>query len=105
MATKVESQNKQIKAWLGSGKRFARYSLLKEEEQDMNNKTKRLLNALLEYVNSDEKYVLKCGLSIGKTTNDVLEKPYIKELNIKLVYVDKYKLKEYRDERRIEEEG
>ena len=48
----------------------------------MNNKTRRLLNALLEYVNSDEKYVLKGGLSIGKTTKDVFEKPYIKELNI-----------------------
>ena len=78
---------------------------LKFTKEDMNNKTKRLLNSLLEYVNSDEKYVLKGGLSIGKTTNDVFEKPYIKELNIKLVYVDKYKLKEYRDERRIEEEG
>lgn len=32
MATKVESQNKQIKAWLENGKRFARYSLEKEEE-------------------------------------------------------------------------
>ena len=31
MATKIESQNKQIKAWLESGKRFARYSLVREE--------------------------------------------------------------------------
>ena len=65
----------------------------------MNNKTKKLLNALLEYVNSDEKYVLKGGLSISTTTADVFGAPYIKELNIKLRYVDEEELKAYRNEK------
>lgn len=65
----------------------------------MNNKTKRLLNALLEYVNSDEKYVLKGGLFIGTTIDDVFEKPYQKELNIKLRYIDEEELKAYRNEK------
>lgn len=71
----------------------------------MNEKTKKLVNALIDYLDIQEKNVLKGGLFIGTTIDDVFEEPYIKELNIKLVYVDKYKLKEYRDERRIEEEG
>lgn len=71
----------------------------------MNEKTKKLVNALIDYLDIQEKFVLKGGLFIGTTIDDVFEKPYIKELNIKLVYVDKYKLKEYRDERRIRKEG
>lgn len=78
---------------------------LKFTKEDMNEKTKKLVNALIDYLDIQEKFVLKCGLFIGTTIDDVFEKPYIKELNIKFVYVDKYKLKEYRDERRIEEEG
>ena len=78
---------------------------LKFTKEGMNNKTKRLLNALLEYVNSDEKYVLKGGLSISTTTADVFGASYIKEINIKLRYIDEEELKAYRDEKGTTKEG
>ena len=146
MGTKVESQNKQIKAWLESGKsitpldalnlfgsfrlgarifdlkndygmniktemveengkRFARYSLEKEEEQDIDKEIRILFNALLDYLNIQENRVLKEGLSIGTITNDVFDEPYLKELNIKLRYIDEEELKAYRDEKGTTKEG
>lgn len=71
----------------------------------MNEKTQKLFNALLDYLGIQENCVLKEGLSIGTTTNDVFEAPYIKELNIKLRYVDEEELKAYRDEKGTTKEG
>ena len=65
----------------------------------MNEKTKKLFNALLDYLGIQENRVIKEGLSIGTTTNDVFGAPYIKELNIKLRYIDEEELKAYRDEK------
>ena len=65
----------------------------------MNEKTKKLVNALIDYLNIQEKFVLKGGLFIGTTIDDVFEKPYQKELNIKLSYIDEEELKAYRDEK------
>ena len=65
----------------------------------MDEKTQKLFNAMLDYLDVKENRVLKEGLSIGTTTNDVFEEPYIKELNIKLRYVDEEELKAYREEK------
>ena len=71
----------------------------------MNDKTQKLLYALLDYLGIQENRILKEGLSIGTTTNDVFEAPYIKELNIKLRYIDEEELKAYRDEKGTKKEG
>ena len=71
----------------------------------MNEKTQKLFNALLDYLDVKDNRVLKEGLSIGITTNDVFEAPYIKELNIKLRYIDDEELKAYRDEKGTTKEG
>ena len=65
----------------------------------MTEKTQKLFNALLEYLSIQENRVLKDGLSISDTTNDVFGEPYIKELNIKLRYIDEEELKAYKDEK------
>lgn len=69
--------------------------------KDMNEKTQKLLYALLEYVDVKERYVLK----VSDTINDVFGEPYIKELNIKLRYIDEEELKAYRDEKGTPKEG
>ena len=71
----------------------------------MNEKTQKLFNALLDYLGIQENRVLKEGLSIGTTIDDVFEEPYIKELNIKLRYIDKEELKAFRDEEGTAKEG
>ena len=71
----------------------------------MNEKTQKLFNALLDYLDVKENRILKEGLSIGTTTNDVFEAPYIKELNIKLRYIDEEELKAYSDEKGTTKEG
>ena len=71
----------------------------------MTEKTQKLFNAMLDYLNIQENRVLKEGLSIGTTTNDVFEAPYIKELNIKLRYVDEEELKAYINEKGTTKEG
>ena len=78
---------------------------LKFTKYNMKEKTQKLFNALLEYLNIQENRVLKEGLSIGTTTNDVFGAPYIKELNIKLRYIDEEELKAYRDEKGTTKEG
>ena len=55
----------------------------------MDKKTQLLFNALLDYLNIQENRILKDGLSISDTTNDVFGAPYIKELNIKLRDTDR----------------
>ena len=74
-------------------------------KEDMNEKTQKLFNALIDYLDIQENCVLKEGLSIGTTIDDVFEAPYIKELNIKLRYVDEEELKAYRDEKGTKKEG
>ena len=71
----------------------------------MNEKTKKLVNALIDYLDIQEKFVLKSGLFIGTTIDDVFEAPYLKELNIKLRYIDEEELKAYRDEKGTTKEG
>ena len=71
----------------------------------MNEKTQKLFNALLDYLGIQENCVLKEGLSIGTTTNDVFGQPFIKELNITLRYIDEEELKAYRDEKGTTKEG
>lgn len=67
----------------------------------MNEKTQKLLNALLEYVDVKERNVL----DISDTINDVFREPYIKELNIKLSYIDEEELKAYKNEKGTTKEG
>ena len=71
----------------------------------MDKKTQLLFNALIAYLDVKENRVLKEGLSIGTTTNDVFGAPYIKELNIKLRYVDEEELKAYKNEKGTTKEG
>lgn len=71
----------------------------------MDKKTKILFYTLLDFLNIKEGCVLKDGLSISITTNDVLGEPFVKELNIKLRYIDKEALKAYRDEEGTAKEG
>ena len=71
----------------------------------MNEKTQKLFNAMLDYLDVKENRVLKEGLSIGTATNDVFGAPYIKELNIKLRYIDEEELKAYINEKGTEKEG
>ena len=78
---------------------------LKFTKEDMNEKNQKLLNALIDYLNIQKKYVIKGGLSISTTTADVFGAPYIKELNIKLRYVDEEELKAYSDEKGTTKEG
>ena len=65
----------------------------------MNDKTRLLFYALLDYLGIQENRILKDGLSISDTTNDVFGEPYIKELNIKLRFIDEEELKAYIDEK------
>ena len=65
----------------------------------INDKTQKLLHALLDYLGIQENCVLKEGFSISTITDDVLGAPYIKELNIKLRFLDKEELKAYEDEK------
>lgn len=67
----------------------------------MDKKTKRLLYALIDFADIEESRIVKGGLSIGTIRTDVMEEPYIKELNIRLRYVDEEELKAYREENMI----
>ena len=71
----------------------------------MDEKTQKLFNALLEYLSIQENRVLKEGLSISDTINDVFGAPYIKELDIKLRYIDEEELKSYKNEKGTKKEG
>ena len=66
----------------------------------MDEKTQKLFYALIDFLDIKNSYVLQDGLSISNTINDVLGEPFIRELNIKLHYVDEEKLKTYSDEQR-----
>lgn len=71
----------------------------------MDEKTKKLFYALIDFLDIKDCYVLQDGLSISNTINDVLREPFIRELNIKLRYVDEEKLNAYRDEQGATKEG
>ena len=71
----------------------------------MDKEIRILFNALLNFLNVKEGNVLKDGLSISDTVNDVFGAPYIRELTIKLRYIDKEALKAYRDEKGTTKEG
>ena len=66
----------------------------------MDKKTRLLFYALLDYLGIQENRVLKEGFSISTITDDVFEAPYLKELNIKLRYIDEEELKAYINEKR-----
>lgn len=74
-------------------------------KEDMAEKTQKLLNGMIEYLDIQKNNVIKGGLSISTTTADVLGAPYIKEINIKLRYIDEEELKAYRDEKGTTKEG
>ena len=71
----------------------------------MDRKIKRLFYALLDYLKIREVCVLKEGFSISTKIDDVLCKPYIKELNIKLRYIEEEEPEAYRDEKGTTKEG
>ena len=71
----------------------------------MDKEIRILFNALLNFLNVKEGNVLKDGLSISDTVNDVFGAPYIRELTIKLRYIDKEALKAYSDEKGTTKEG
>ena len=71
----------------------------------MEEKYQEISKAILDCCKVQADYVLEDGLNISIATNDVLGEPYVKELNIKLRYVDKEALKAYRDEKGTTEEG
>ena len=71
----------------------------------MEEKYQEISKAILDCYKVQADYVLKDGLSISIATNDVLGEPYVKELNIKLRYVDEEALKAYKDEKGTTKEG
>ena len=71
----------------------------------MDKEIRILFNALLDFLNIKEGCVLKDGLSISDTVNDVFGAPYIRELNINLRYIDKEELKAYINEKGTTKEG
>ena len=71
----------------------------------MDRKIKRLFYALLDYLDIKENDVLGDSFSISGTINNAYGEPYIKELNIKLRYIDKEELKAFRDEEGTTKEG
>ena len=71
----------------------------------MDKEIRILFDALLDFLNVKENYVPEDGFSISDTVNDVFGAPYIRELTIKLRYVDKEALKAYRDEKGTTKEG
>ena len=71
----------------------------------MDRKIKRLLYALLDYLDIKENDVLEDSFSISGAINNAYGEPYINELNIKLRYIDKEELKAFRDEEGTAKEG
>ena len=71
----------------------------------MEEKYQEISKAILDCCKVQADYVLKDGLSISIATNDVLGEPYVKELNIKLRYVNEEALKAYKDEKGTTKEG
>ena len=71
----------------------------------MEEKYQEISKAILDCCKVQADYVLKDGLSISIATNDVLGEPYVKELNIKLRYVDEEALKAHKDEKGTTKEG
>ena len=71
----------------------------------MDSKIRPLLYALLDYLDIKESDVLEDSFSISDTIDNAYREPFIRELNIKLHYIDKEELKAYRDEEGTTKEG
>ena len=71
----------------------------------MNEKTQKLLNALIDYLDIKENDVLEDSFSISDAIDNAYGEPFIRELNIKLRYIDKEELKAFRDEEGTAKEG
>lgn len=71
----------------------------------MDRKIKGLFYALLDYLDIKENDVLEDSFSIIGTINNAYGEPYIKELSIKMRYIDKEELKAFRDEEGTAKEG
>ena len=71
----------------------------------MENKSRPLLYALLDYLDIKENDVLEDSFSISDTIDNAYREPFIKELSIKLRYIDKEELKAFRDEKGTAKEG
>ena len=71
----------------------------------MDSKIRLLFYALLDYLDIKESDVLEDGFSISDTIGNAYGEPFIRELNIKLRYIDKEELKAFRDEEETSGEG
>ena len=71
----------------------------------MDSKIKLLFYALLDYLDIKENDVLEDSFSISDTIDNAYGEPFIRELNIKLRYIDKEELKAFRDEEGAAKEG
>ena len=71
----------------------------------MNEKTKKLVNAMIDYLDIKENDVLEDSFSISGTINNAYGEPYIKELSIKLRYIEEEEPEAYRDEGGTAKEG
>ena len=71
----------------------------------MDSKIRLLFYALLDYLDIKENDVLEDSFSVSGTINNAYGEPYIKELSIKLRYIDKEELKAFRDEEGTAKEG
>ena len=71
----------------------------------MDREIKRLFYALLDYLDIKENDVLEDSFSISDTIDNAYGEPFIRELNIKLRYIDKEELKAFRDEEETTKEG
>ena len=70
----------------------------------MDSKIRLLFYALLDYLDIKESDVLEDSFSISDTIGNAYGEPFIRELNIKLRYIDKEELKAFRDEEETEKE-
>ncbi len=71
----------------------------------MDNKIRLLFYALLDYLDIKENDVLEDSFSISDTIDNAYREPFIRELNIKLRYIDKEELKAFSDEEGTTKEG
>ena len=71
----------------------------------MDNKIRLLFYALLDYLDIKENDVLEDSFSISDTIDNAYGEPFIRELNIKLRYIDKEELKAFSDEEGTTKEG
>lgn len=71
----------------------------------MDRKIRLLFYALLDYLDIKENDVLEDSFSISDTIDNAYRESFIRELNIKLRYIDKEELKAFRDEEGTTKKG